>query len=161
TRDGTLAADVQSRERVDLTGVRDADDHAVLLLYCRVRCRPFHAAVLERLALVLVELGKYRRRVDRLGRKPKRRAGAPRTRGRGPDARTKIARAIQHHSTELDDARVGRPEMLARAIGDESLTVLDARVLLGHAANPGERVMLLLDAIDQVIVVTIAHRHPP
>ena len=35
-------------------------------------------------------------------------------------------------------AEVGRAEVLARAVGDEALAVLDHRVLLGHALDAGE-----------------------
>ena len=34
--DGTLAADVECCQRIDLSGVRDADDHAELLLHRRI-----------------------------------------------------------------------------------------------------------------------------
>ena len=53
-----LAADVERRERVQLPGVRDADDHAELLLDRRIGCGRLHAAEFERRSRVLVEVGK-------------------------------------------------------------------------------------------------------
>src|SRR5262249_47979120 len=68
-RDGTLTPDVERRERIHLAGIRDADDHAVLLLYVRVRSRRLHASVLEWLSRERVEIGKEARGLDRLGGK--------------------------------------------------------------------------------------------
>src|SRR5215510_14212859 len=70
------------------------------------------------------------------------------------------AGTFQHQASEAHDAEIGRTEMLARAIGDEALAVLNAGVLLGDALDAGKAAILLLDPIDQVIVVAIADRHP-
>ena len=73
---GPLAADVERGERVDLAGIRLADDHAELLLHRGIRRGRLHAAVLERRPLVLVEVGQDGGGLDRLGRKSERRPGA-------------------------------------------------------------------------------------
>ena len=78
--DRTLAADVERAERVELAGVRDADDHAVLLLHRGIGGGRLHAAEFERRALVLVEIGQDRRGLDGLGREAQRRARAHRAR---------------------------------------------------------------------------------
>src|SRR6266850_8067226 len=51
--------------------------------------------------------------------------------------------------------------MLARPVRDEALAVLDARILLGDPADAREGAELLVDAVDQVLVVTIAEGNPP
>jgi hypothetical protein len=60
---------------------------------------------------------------------------------------------------ELDDPEVGRAEMLARAVLDRPLAVLDRRILLADAGDAGEGRGLLLMAVDQVVVVPVAQRH--
>src|SRR5512142_679303 len=60
---------------------------------------------------------------------------------------------------ELDDADVGRAEMLARAVLDRTLAVLDGGVLLAHTHDAGEALGLLLLAVEHVVVADIAHRH--
>ena len=57
------------------------------------------------------------------------------------------------------DAEVGRAEMLARAVLDRPLAVLDRRILLADAGDAGEGRGLLLMAVDQVVVVPVAQRH--
>jgi hypothetical protein len=84
--------------------------------------------------------------------------GVPR--GRRLGARAQLARGAQDELAEVDDRDVRGPEVLARAVRDEALAVLDHGVLLGHALDAGERAALLIDAIDEVVVVAVAHRHP-
>ena len=74
--DRALAADVERAERVELAGIRDADDHAELLLHRRVGGGRLHAAEFERRAFVLVEIGQDGRGLDGLRRELERRAGA-------------------------------------------------------------------------------------
>ena len=57
--------------------------------------------------------------------------------------RLEIARQLEHQPAELHDADVGRAEVLARAVGDEALAVLDGGVLLGDALDAGEALVLL------------------
>ena len=76
--DGTLAADVEGCQRVELAGIRLAGDHAVLLLHRGIGGGRLHAAEFERGALVFVELGEDRRSADGFGREMQRRAGAHR-----------------------------------------------------------------------------------
>src|SRR5690348_7304212 len=49
---------------------------------------------------------------------------------------------------ELDDADVGRAEVLAGAVLDWALAVLDRGVLLAHAHDAGEALGLLLLAVE-------------
>jgi hypothetical protein len=56
--DRALAADVQRRQRVHLARIRDAGDHAILLLDRRIGCRLLHAAEFERPAFIFVEIRK-------------------------------------------------------------------------------------------------------
>src|SRR5262245_55239584 len=112
-RDGPLAADVERRERVDLPGVRDPGDHAVLLLDGWIRRGRLHASPLERLARVRVELGEDRRGLDRLRRKRQRRA-----RTHGPGRRP-------YRSTVLRDERARHAVEGTRAV-DIVLDDLDA-----------------------------------
>src|SRR5882757_8962978 len=60
---------------------------------------------------------------------------------------------------ELDDADIGRPEMFPGAVLDRALAVLDGRVLLADTGDAGEAPALLLRAVDQVVVPSIAQRH--
>ncbi len=77
-----LAADVQRGERIQLTALGDAGDHAVLLLHRRVGGGRLHAAEFERRALVFIEVGVRRRRFDGRRREVQRRACTHRTRRR-------------------------------------------------------------------------------
>src|SRR6516165_8934434 len=72
--DGAFASDVEGCERIDLASVGDADDHAKLLMYVRVRCRLFHAPVLERRPGISFQIGKNRRSFDGLRREAERRS---------------------------------------------------------------------------------------
>ena len=74
--DRAFAADVQRLERIELPGIRDPDAHAHLRHHARIGHGPFHAAVVERQALVLIEVGKDRGSLRRPGREHQRRAGA-------------------------------------------------------------------------------------
>src|SRR5262249_29391822 len=56
---------------------------------------------------------------------------------------------------ELDDADVGRTEMLAGAVLHRALAVLDRGVLLADAGDAREGVVLLHLAVDQVLVPEI------
>ncbi len=60
--DGPLAANVEGRQRVHLTGIRLADGHAELLNDVGIRGCRLHAAEFERRAFVSVEIGQQRRR---------------------------------------------------------------------------------------------------
>ena len=62
--------------RVELAGVRNADDHAELLLHVGLGGGRLHAAEFERRAFVLVEIGQDGRGLHRLRRELQRRAGA-------------------------------------------------------------------------------------
>jgi hypothetical protein len=124
--DGSLAADVERCERIDLASVRDADDHAVLLLHRGVGGGRLHAAVLEGLALVPLEIGKQRRGLDRLARKAQRRA---RTHGAG---------RRRHRGAILGDQRTGGAVIGAGAI-DVVLDDLDA----GDLSRPDRRVQVV------------------
>ena len=42
-------------------------------------------------------------------------------------------RFVEHQPAEADDRHVGGGEVLARAVGDQTLAVLGERVLLGNA----------------------------
>ena len=59
-RHRALATKVESTQRVYLPGVRRPDGHAVLLLDIGIRCRPFHAAKLDRRSGILVEIRQQR-----------------------------------------------------------------------------------------------------
>ena len=83
TGDRTLAADVQGGERVQLAGIGEAGDHAVLLVHRGVRGGRLHPAEFERRPAIAVEIGQDRRRLDGLGREAQRRPGAHRARGFG------------------------------------------------------------------------------
>src|SRR5207248_2350 len=122
----TLAADVQGRERVELTGIRLAGDHAVLLQYRGVGGGWLHAAEFERRALVLVEIGEDRRGCDGFGRKLQWRAGTHRA-GRFGDA-----------PTILGDEQAGDPVVGARP-GDVVLHDLNT----GCFAGPDRRVQFV------------------
>ena len=61
---------VQGSQGVDLPGFSLADNHPVLLLHRGVGGGGFHPPELQRRPLVLVQVGKYRRRRDRFRRKP-------------------------------------------------------------------------------------------
>ena len=54
--DGSLAADVERLERVQLPGIRDPDAHAALGHHARIGHGAFHAAIVERQAAVLIEV---------------------------------------------------------------------------------------------------------
>ena len=82
TGDRPLATDVQRRECIHLTGIRNADDHAELLLHPGVGGGGLHAAVFERRSVVLVEVGQKRRRFHGPGRERQRRAATHRARRR-------------------------------------------------------------------------------
>jgi hypothetical protein len=73
-----LAADVQRRECVHLARVRNADDHAELLLHVGVGGGRLHTAVFERRSVVLVEAGQECRSLNGLGWEGQRPAGAKR-----------------------------------------------------------------------------------
>jgi hypothetical protein len=79
TGDRALAANVERGERVELTGIGDAGDHAVLLLDAGIGGCRFHAAEFERPATILVEVRQDGRGFDRLGREAERRKRAHRT----------------------------------------------------------------------------------
>jgi hypothetical protein len=49
-------------------------------------------------------------------------------------------------------------QVIARAVGDEALAVLDGGVLFGNAFDSGEARGLLRDAVDQVVVAAVADR---
>ena len=51
-----LASDIERSERIHLSGIRNAHDHAELLLHARIRRRRFHAAIFQGWPLVLVEI---------------------------------------------------------------------------------------------------------
>jgi hypothetical protein len=124
--DRTLAADVEGGERVELARVRLAGDHAVLLLHRRVGGGRFHAAELERRALVFVEIGKDRRGRDGLGREPQRRAGAHHAGG------------FRHAGAILGDEQAG-DAVIGAGTGD---VVLDD-LYDGRLAGPDRRVQLV------------------
>jgi hypothetical protein len=71
-----LAADVERGERIELTDVRLADDHAVLLMHGRIGSGRFHAAEFERRPFVFVEIRQDLRGLDGFGREAQRRPGA-------------------------------------------------------------------------------------
>src|SRR5512139_921728 len=64
-----------------------------------------------------------------------------------------------HELAELDDAEIGRTEMLPGAVLDRALAVLDRRVLFADAGDAGEALVLLRRAIDQVLVPDVAQGH--
>ena len=74
--DRALAPDVQGGERVELAGVRLADDHPELLLDFGIGRRRLHAAELEGPPLVPIEIGQHGGSRDGLGGKGERGAGA-------------------------------------------------------------------------------------
>ena len=76
TGDGTLAADVERAEGVDLTGIGHSDDHAELLMHRGIGYRALHPAEFQWRAGVFVEIRQDRRRLHRLRRKPDRRLAA-------------------------------------------------------------------------------------
>src|SRR5689334_19008258 len=88
----------------------------------------------------------------------RQRAARPHAVARGPTRRFRLAslgqraRSIEHDAAEARDGRIGRRQMLTRAIGDQPLAVLRQRILLGNAVDAGERAVLLLLAVDQVVV---------
>src|SRR6185436_5462790 len=81
-RDGTLAADVERTERVDLTAAGRAYRHAVLLLHVRIRCRRLHPSELDWRSRVLTIVGQQGGHGDRLRWELQRSTGAGRTAGR-------------------------------------------------------------------------------
>ena len=64
--------DVQGAQGVDLAGLALGDNHPVLLLHRRVGCGGFHPAKLQRLPLVLVQVGEHLGSLDRFGGKANR-----------------------------------------------------------------------------------------
>jgi len=70
--DGALAANVERGERVHLSGVGLADDHAGLLPHAGIGCGCFHAAILERRAAVFLKVREDRRSLDGFGREADR-----------------------------------------------------------------------------------------
>ena len=58
--DGTLAANVEGRQCIHLTGVRLANGHAELLHDIRIGGGHLHATEFERRAFVFVEIGQHR-----------------------------------------------------------------------------------------------------
>ncbi len=83
--DGPLAADVEGAERVDLACIRDAGDHAELLMHGRVGPRRLHAAELQRRPRILVEVRQDGRGRQRLRGKLQRAAAAAYGAGNGGD----------------------------------------------------------------------------
>ncbi len=79
TRHRTLTTDVQVGERVHLSGVWNAGDHAELLLYAGVRGRSLHTPKFQRGALVPVKIGQDGRCRNGLGGKAKRRLASHHT----------------------------------------------------------------------------------
>jgi hypothetical protein len=69
------------------------------------------------------------------------------------------ARGAHDELAELDDAEVGRPEMLPGAVLDRALAVLDGGVLLAHTHDACEALALLLRAVEHVVVADVAQRH--
>src|SRR5579883_1470402 len=65
-----------------------------------------------------------------------------------------LQRAGEFHDgfAEMHDAKIGRAEMLAGAVGNRALAVLQRGVLLGDALDAGVAFGLLQLAIDQVVV---------
>ena len=113
-----LATNVDRRQRVDLAGIRDAGDHAELLLHARVRRGRLHAAIFERRSLVPVEVGQHVRDLDRPGREGQRRAAAHRAGRR------------RHRQAVLGDQHAGRAVIGAHPV-DIALDDLDQRDLAG------------------------------
>ena len=125
--DRALAADVERGERVELAGIRDADDHAELLLHVGIGGGRLHAAEFERRALVLVEIGQERRGLH--GLRSGSAAARRRARRRSPAATGAPSCGHQH----AGDAVVG-----AHAV-DVVLHDLDA----GGLARADRRVQLV------------------
>src|SRR5882724_3225242 len=69
------------------------------------------------------------------------------------------AGAVHHQFPEMQDAKIGRAEMFAGAVGDRALAVLHGGVLLGHALDAGVALGLLQLAVDQIVVGLVAQRH--
>jgi hypothetical protein len=67
-----LAPNIQRGQRVELSGIGLARDHPILLLHCRIGGGQLHAAVFNGWPLIFVEIGQYRRGLDRLCREPQR-----------------------------------------------------------------------------------------
>src|SRR5258708_40343036 len=96
------------------------------------------------------------------GRQVIRGLGHPRARADGIFVRRgccfRLAALLQGASgahdqlAEFDDAEVGRPEMLARAILDRALAVLNCRILLRYAGNAGQGPALLPRSVAQLVI---------
>src|SRR6185312_17147522 len=71
----------------------------------------------------------------------------------------KRARRLHHQFAEMHDAEIGRPKMLAGAVGDRTLAVLHRGVLLGDALDAAIAPGLLQLAVDQVVVALVAQWH--
>ncbi len=64
----------------------------------------------------------------------------------------------EHRSAKTHDSGISAGQMLARAIGDAALALLNHRVLLSHAAHAAEGRGLLIGTIDLVVVGQVAQR---
>ena len=126
-----FAADVEGAERIDLAGVRDADDHAELLLHRRIGCRRLHAAELERRAAILIEVGEEGRGLHGVARKAQRRTGAHRA-GCFGDGRSILGH--QGAGDTVEGAHAGQIVLHDRHAGglaraDRPVQVVDRRFL--------------------------------
>src|SRR5690606_19890094 len=63
---------------------------------------------------------------------------------------------IQNHPAEADDGGIGGRQVLAGAVDDRALALLDHRILLGDAADTGIGVVLLVGTIEQIVVAPVA-----
>src|SRR6185369_1918581 len=69
------------------------------------------------------------------------------------------ARLLEHRAPEPHHRDVGGCEVFPRPVGDQALAVLRQRVMLGDAAHSGERAVLLLLAVEEIVVGAVAQRH--
>ena len=120
--DRPLATDVERGQRVQLPGIGDAGDHAVLLLNRGIGGSRLHAAEFERLAAVLVEVRQDGRGPDGRGREAERRQRTHRTPG------------LRDRRTVFGDEHTGNAVIGPRALD----VVLDNRdaIRLARAYRP-------------------------
>ena len=129
--------------RVELAGVRDADDHAELLRHVGLGGGRLHAAEFERRAFVLVEIGQDGRRLHGLRRELQRRAGAHHA-GRFGNRRAVLRH--QHAGDAVVGAHAGEIVLHHRDHGgparpDRRVQVVDRRLFETKRLRPGHRLV--------------------
>src|SRR6185503_13592197 len=132
------------------------------------RCRPCRASLPQ--SVLMADIAPRvpdARRHDRIERLVGRGHGTARADGIAPcrsgglrfTAGLQGPRGAHQQLAELDDRHIGRTEMLPGAVLDRTHAVLDRGVLLAHAFDAGEGLVLLDLAIEQVVVARIADRN--